>query len=536
MLILIAVLPAVGLILTTTMEQKRQIVAGEKAEARRMATLVALEEEHLFGATKQILIALGDIAEANASNPATCRARFASLLECYHRYANFGVIDLKGNVVCSALPMDVAVNAADRAFFQRALKTHDFAVGDYEIGRITGKPTINFGYPVLDKSGQVQGVVFAAVDLFWLGQVEFQTERLFPSGTVLIKVDSNGVVLFHHPHPEKYLGHPAPEMAFLKARLSQGEGAIKATGPDGVPRLYIFTKIFSHVYKGDIYLILGVPTASLFASADQVLKRNLILLAVSLLLAGTVAWGVSEVSILSRVNALVDASRQMAKGNLTTRTGLPYKAGRLGVLARAFDEMAASLEERTTQLTQAYDETIAGWAKTLELRDLETKGHSERVVPLTLRVARAMGMSEEELIHVRRGALLHDIGKLSVPDHILLKQGPLTDEEWKIMRMHPVYAYELLSSIDFLRPALDIPYCHHERWDGSGYPRGLKGEEIPLAARIFAVVDVWDALHSDRPYRPAWPEQKIYEYIREQAGKQFDPAVVEVFLSIVKKS
>lgn len=178
------------------------------------------------------------------------------------------------------------------------------------------------------------------------------------------------------------------------------------------------------------------------------------------------------------------------------------------------------------------DATIEGWSRALDLRDKETEGHSQRVTELTLRLARSMGISEAELVHVRRGALLHDIGKMGIPDNILLKPDPLTEEEWEIMRLHPVLAYDMLSPIDYLRPALDIPYCHHEKWDGTGYPNGLKGEQILLAARIFAVVDVWDALRSERPYRPGWPENKVIEYIREQAGKHFDPTVVEVFLKM----
>ncbi|HLE29207.1 MAG TPA: HD-GYP domain-containing protein, partial [Anaerolineales bacterium] len=148
----------------------------------------------------------------------------------------------------------------------------------------------------------------------------------------------------------------------------------------------------------------------------------------------------------------------------------------------------------------------------------------------------AMGMSDAERVHLRRGALLHDIGKMGVPDAILLKPGPLTDEEWEIMRQHPQYAYELLSPILYLRPALGIPYYHHEKWDGAGYPRGLKGEQIPLAARIFAVVDVWDALRSDRPYRAAWPAERVREHIRSLAGTHFDPQVVEAFLSMIEES
>jgi response regulator RpfG family c-di-GMP phosphodiesterase len=206
-----------------------------------------------------------------------------------------------------------------------------------------------------------------------------------------------------------------------------------------------------------------------------------------------------------------------------------------GQAAIAIDnaELFDGLQRSNMELTLAYDTTLEGWARALELRDMETEGHAQRVVELTLRLAQAMGMREAELVHVNRGALLHDIGKMGIPDSILLKPGRLTDEEWEIMRQHPVYAYQMLLPIAYLRPALDIPYCHHERWDGTGYPRGLKGAQIPLAARIFALVDVWDALLSDRPYRPAWPKEKVMEYIREQAGRHFDPQVVEVFLRVI---
>lgn len=188
------------------------------------------------------------------------------------------------------------------------------------------------------------------------------------------------------------------------------------------------------------------------------------------------------------------------------------------------------LQHANIELVLAYDRTIEGWSHALDLRDKDTQGHTQRVAELTLRLAREMGVPEAEIIHLRRGALLHDIGKMGIPDGILLKPGPLTEEEWAVMRRHPLYAYGLLSPIAYLRPALHIPYCHHEKWDGSGYPRGLKGEEIPLPARIFAVIDVWDALCSDRPYRPAWPKEQARNYIQEQAGKHFDPAVVEAFL------
>ncbi|MBL8059068.1 MAG: PAS domain S-box protein [Anaerolineales bacterium] len=196
-----------------------------------------------------------------------------------------------------------------------------------------------------------------------------------------------------------------------------------------------------------------------------------------------------------------------------------------------FDE----LQQSNAELTHAYDATIAGWSRALDLRDKETEGHSQRVTDMTLVLAGALGLSADDLTHVRRGALLHDIGKMGVPDTILLKPGPLTEAEWAVMRRHPELAYEMLSPIVFLRPALDIPYCHHERWDGAGYPRGIRGEQIPLAARIFAVVDVWDALRSDRPYRPAWERAAAREHLRQGAGSHFDPAIVKVFLELEER-
>jgi PAS domain S-box-containing protein len=201
------------------------------------------------------------------------------------------------------------------------------------------------------------------------------------------------------------------------------------------------------------------------------------------------------------------------------------------------DAIANLLERKHAEenLAEAYDTTLEGWAKALELRDKETEGHSRRVTETTLIVARVMGFTEDELIHVRRGSLLHDIGKMGIPDDILRKNGPLTADEREIVQKHPDTAFDLLKRISHLEKALEIPYCHHEKWDGTGYPRGLKGEEIPLAARIFAVVDVWDALSFDRPYREAWPQDKVLRYLSDESGKHFDPAVVIIFLQLCEQ-
>jgi PAS domain S-box-containing protein len=205
-----------------------------------------------------------------------------------------------------------------------------------------------------------------------------------------------------------------------------------------------------------------------------------------------------------------------------------------GQAAIAIDSssMFDDLQRSNTELPLAYDTTLEGWSRALDLRDNETEGHTQRVTQMAVKLARFMGFDEERLVHVRRGSLLHDIGKMGIPDSILLKPGPLTDEEWVIMRRHPQYAYDMLLPVAFLHLAVDIPRYHHEKWDGSGYPTGLKGEQIPLAARIFAIVDVWDALRSDRPYRAAWPDEKVREHIRALSGTHFDPRVVEAFMAV----
>lgn len=185
------------------------------------------------------------------------------------------------------------------------------------------------------------------------------------------------------------------------------------------------------------------------------------------------------------------------------------------------------------KLKEAYDNTLEGWSLALEIRDKATEGHSRRVTELTMRLGRALGLRGEQLESLYRGALLHDIGKMAIPDSILMKNASLTEEEWQVMRTHPRMAYNMLAMIPFLHPALDIPAYHHEWWDGGGYPTGLSGEQIPLAARIFAIVDVWDALLSDRPYRKAWSRDQVVEYVKTQSGRQFDPKIVESFFSIL---
>ncbi len=245
--------------------------------------------------------------------------------------------------------------------------------------------------------------------------------------------------------------------------------------------------------------------------------------------------GVYIASAITRpLRNLVEASTEVAEGNLQVQI-MPRGNDEVTVLTRSFNTMIASLNQSEADLLNAYDRTLEGWSMALELRDQETEGHTRRVAELTLELSELMGFAGEALIHIRRGALLHDIGKMGIPDSILLKPGALTADEWSVMRRHPEFAHQLLWPIEYLRPAIPIPYSHHEWWNGEGYPQGLSGEEIPLPARIFAVIDVWDAMRSDRPYRQAIDEDQVRSYLQESRGIHFDAQVVEAFFVLLNR-
>jgi HD-GYP domain-containing protein (c-di-GMP phosphodiesterase class II) len=294
------------------------------------------------------------------------------------------------------------------------------------------------------------------------------------------------------------------------------------------------------VRSGDDVGLIGTSLAQTFlVQASNVTRLQIFAFATTAFLF-IIAIGVFIADRFTRpLLKVVRASSEVAAGNLDV-TITPTGKDEITSLTHSFNKMVASLQKSKTDLVQAhqdtieaYDRTIEGWCKALELRDDVTEGHTQRVTDMTVSIACAMGFNDEQLVHIRRGALMHDIGKMAIPDSILKKPGSLNDREWQVMRNHPNYAYEMLHRIAYLKPALTIPYCHHEKWDGSGYPRGLKEEEIPLEARIFAIADVWDALRSKRPYRAALPVAEVLGMIKKEKGTHFDPQVVDVFLSIV---
>lgn len=298
-----------------------------------------------------------------------------------------------------------------------------------------------------------------------------------------------------------------------------------------------YTEILSawEVRGGENFGILGTALPKTFLIRTNRITRFNVALQVGVAVIAALLLGLTLSRFITRpILRLKEAATEIAKGNLKARVDT-HGTDEVAVLAQSFNEMAQNLMQSQKDLISAYDKTIEGWVKALELRDRETLGHTLRAASLTIELAQRMNIEERELENIRRGVLLHDIGKMGIPDHILLKPGPLTLGERKIIEEHPSLAREMLEQIDFLHPCIDIPYCHHERWDGSGYPNGLAGEQIPIEARLFAIVDVWDALTSDRTYRRAWSPQDALRYLKEQAGKAFDPKIVETFMSLMEE-
>lgn len=275
----------------------------------------------------------------------------------------------------------------------------------------------------------------------------------------------------------------------------------------------------------------SIPT-NFLVQTSYLARIQLVVVVVSGLFLVLILGGLIANRITRPLHSLVKASKEVARGNLRVQVK-PQSNDEFTLLAENFNQMIASIKQSHTELTDAYNSTLEGWSKAADLRDNETGQHMEQVTRLAVNLAKRMGISGNDLTNIYRGALLHDVGKIGIRDDILKKPGPLTDAEWVQMRKHPQYAYEMLASIGFLRPALDIPYCHHEKWDGTGYPRGLKGEEIPLAARIFTVVDVWDAMTTERVYHKAIPRADAIRYMIDHRGTSFDPRVVNAFLKMM---
>ena len=349
LLVLLAVLPALGSTLYLGLEQRQAATTAVQEEALRLARLTASNQGALLEGARQLLITLSQLPEMRPGASA-CQALLAQLLSQNPFYANLGVIDLDGTVTCSALPLGRPVNAADRAYFQRAVATQSFAVGDYQIGRITGKSAINFGYPILDAAGSVEAVVFAALDLDWIGQAAVELQ--LPQGATLIIVDQRGTILARYPGSEQWVGRVLPDAPIIEAMLVQNEGTAQTLGVDGVERLYAFSPLGDGP-ESSAYISVGIPTEVAYAEANRNMARSLLVLVLVAPLALAAAWLFGDLFIVRKINALLDATRRLAAGDLSTRVTIKRGTKELSQLARAFNEMAQSLQQHTIERQRA---------------------------------------------------------------------------------------------------------------------------------------------------------------------------------------
>jgi len=346
LLVLFAVIPALGAIAYTASEQRRIAVVRIQSNVLQLAEFIAHEEEQILQGARQILIALAKFIQKDDSQPSECNAICADLLKQFQRYANLGAVKPGGEVFCSAVPFNQPPNAADQVWFRRAIETGDFAVGDYHVGRITGKPVLVLSNPAKNAAGETVAVVFAALDLQWLNRHKFDIEDQLPDDFTITQIDENGVVLSHQPESNQLPEQTMPRSSLFEEILSQKKGVIRATNAKGKPFIYAFAPVHSSLRKRQIYVILGLSENYTFADSNRILGRNLTLLGIVALVSMLAAWFGGDLFILRQIKTLVQASKRLAAGELNTRTGLPYGKDELSQLAKAFDEMAIALEQR----------------------------------------------------------------------------------------------------------------------------------------------------------------------------------------------
>ncbi|MGD8738921.1 MAG: histidine kinase [Desulfobacterales bacterium] len=353
LLVLIAVIPVWGAIAYTASEQKKIAIAGIQRNALQLAQFSTHEEEQALQGTRQILIALAEYVQKTDENPSDCSAFCADLLNQFKRYANIGAVKSNGDVFCSAVPLDKPINATDQVWFRHAVESGDFAVGDYHVGRITKKSVLVMAYPYRIVGDDQAAVVFAALDLKWLSRYIFKIESQLPEGFTITQIDKNAAVLARQPDAEQWVGRSMIHHVAIREILSQKTGVIEARDDRDRSYIYAFAQLQSSYRKDQVYMILGIPSQLAFADSNRVLRRNLILLGIVSLLAMLAAWFGSDLFIVRQVKALAGASRRLAAGEMSARTGLQYETGELGQLAKTFDEMAKALEQRHAERERA---------------------------------------------------------------------------------------------------------------------------------------------------------------------------------------
>ncbi|MCL5884635.1 MAG: HAMP domain-containing protein, partial [Deltaproteobacteria bacterium] len=346
---MLVIVPTFAATLYTTYEDRQREFAEAGGNANRIAKIIAIEEERLFDETRHILISLSHVAQTQDPRSTSCRKFFSHLLTHYKRYLNFGVIDTSGNVVCSAIPLPDPVNLFDRDYYQEAIKTRNFAIGKFQVGRISRRPTVVCAYPVNDGKDRVQGVVFAALDLNTLSMFERETGAYLPKGSSMSKIDASGTVLAQYPSGEGMTGKPFPKMRLIEPLMKRGSGLAVEKGGDGRKHLLAVASVPRVTQGREIFVVVSIPEEVAFFAINQTIKRNMTILTIIVVLMIGTAWFGSGFFILRPVHMLLTATDRVALGDLNGRAGPPYPKGELGELAQNFDRMTNALAERQAE-------------------------------------------------------------------------------------------------------------------------------------------------------------------------------------------
>lgn len=461
LLVVLACIPLAGLTVHNASEERRRQMADWQQRSQEFAKRAALEEEKVVGQTRQLLLALAESAQVRSGNRRDCKKLLDDLFAAHPRYVNLGLIRTNGDFLASALPLAGLANQADREFFRRALATRAFAIGDYPVGITTGKVTVDFGFPVIDASGNVQAVVFAALDLNWFNQFESEFQAQLPGEATWTKVDRYGTILVRHPSPEKWIGQPLPEKSLAKTVFSQPHGVVEALNPEGISGVYAFVSLRSQFVSGDVVSILGIPKDVLFAGANRMLVRNLVGLGIAAVLALLFGWIASYFLIVRQVRALVNSSARLAAGDLSARTGLSPGRDEFGQLTHAFDQMAQALEQREKERRQA-EADRARLAAIIESSDdaIVSKTADGIVVTWNHGAERLYGYTAEEMIG-------RPISLLYSPEH----------------------EQECLRTLEKVKRGERVPTCHTMRRRKDGKLIAVSLDLCPIEVREGEVVE-----------------------------------------------
>jgi signal transduction histidine kinase/ActR/RegA family two-component response regulator/HAMP domain-containing protein len=502
LLVLLAVIPALGLILHTAATQRRSATVEVQEDLLRLTRFAAANQRQAIEGARQLLIALSQMPQIRERNVAECNQLLANLLRQYKAYAGFGVVDAAGNSICSAPATTTSVYAGDRAYFRLARETRDFAIGEYQIGRVTGKATLNFGYPILDESGEVGAVVLAALDLTWLDRLAAEVE--LPEGSIISVTDRKGTILVRYPDSQNWVGKSVPNALITRRTLSQREGITDATSLDGVERTYAFTTLGSGIVDQDVHIRIGIPQAVAFAESNQLLVQNLIGLGCVTALALTAAWIGGDVFLTRKVTSLVQTTQKLQKGDLSARTELAYESGELGQLAHAFDEMAAAIEARE-QAIAALNQDLKTLFEVIPIGVLIAQDPEFKQIRSNPAFAQILGLSPDTNVS-------YTPGDAPLPSYKLLREGrELTPSEFPL-RDAALRKTEIKGTqVDILRE------------DGSifnlfGYAKPLLDERGNVRGSVAAFLDISDRVRVEE-------ERKQAEAEREQLLHQLEASL-----------